>query len=173
MAPDGWELEYTNAGYLLIPAELAARYFPHDTAVAICQGAELWLLPTRGDGAGGLLLKQRNSAGDRAVLMQSVVPNGTPAGMWPASWDEEKAALRVNFQPFQPGVAARAAVEKENGRWVVYLDVGFWDPGVEGGPMRTERRRIANYPSEERARVAARWIEQAADRSMPRRHLGF
>ena len=168
-----WELEYTNAGYLLIPAELATRVFPHGTVVVTVRGDELWLLPIRGANAGGLLLKQRNPAGDRAVLLAPLLPERVIAGSWPAYWDEAEGALRIAYRPLPPGVAARASIVRENGRWVVYLDVGFWNNADGSVPLKTERKRIADYASEQDAQVAARWIERGADRNLTRAPLGF
>jgi hypothetical protein len=91
-------LEYDHRGYLLVPAELARTYFPHDVFVALARSSELWLLPLRGAAAGGLLLKQRNLAGDRSVLLWEQLPTGTKPGQWPAFWDEQHGALRVAFR---------------------------------------------------------------------------
>lgn len=85
----------TAQGYLQLPADLARRHFPSDLLVALAHGPELWLLPTRGPGAGGLLLKQRNASGDRSVLVAELLPPGTAPGERPAFWDERNAALRV------------------------------------------------------------------------------
>ncbi len=80
MTFERWELEYTSGGYLLIPRDVAARFFPSDSAVAQPRAHEIWLLPTRGNAAGGLLLKQRNAGGDRALLLAPFLPDETPAG---------------------------------------------------------------------------------------------
>ncbi|MEM9554053.1 MAG: hydrogenase maturation protease [Acidobacteriota bacterium] len=89
------ELRLTEHGSLHVPAELAHRLFPADLAAPVLRGRELWLYPTRGAGGGGLILKQRNPAGDRAVLIWEELPKGTPAGPLPAFWDEARGALRV------------------------------------------------------------------------------
>jgi hypothetical protein len=85
----------TEHGYLQIPAELAGRYFPNDVLVVLVRDAELWLLPTRGAMAGGLLLKQRNRQGDRSVLIWEILPANTPSGSRNAFWDVQNGALRV------------------------------------------------------------------------------
>ncbi|MBX0329188.1 hydrogenase maturation protease [Oscillochloris sp. ZM17-4] len=89
------DVELTDKGYLHLPADLARQRFPSDTLVALVRGPELWLLPTRGAAAGGLLLKQRNSAGDRSVLIWELLPPGTAPGPRPAFWDAGTGALRV------------------------------------------------------------------------------
>ncbi|HEY0929623.1 MAG TPA: hydrogenase maturation protease [Gemmatimonas sp.] len=82
-------------GYLVLSAAVAQRFFPADTLLAMPRGNELWLLPTRGPGGGGLLLKQRNPAGDRSVLVREVLQDEGPTGDLPAFWDDERGALRV------------------------------------------------------------------------------
>lgn len=88
-------IEITADGYLRLGAEVAGRYFPEDVLVPLVKGKELWLLPLRGASAGGLLLKQRNLAGDRAVVIWEALPPETEAGVRPAFWDEGQGALRV------------------------------------------------------------------------------
>ena len=52
----------------------------------------------------------------------------------------------------------QSEVVRENGQWVLYLEVWFVD-GIQ-------RRRIDSYPSEAKARTAARWVTWAARRDM-------
>ncbi|KWX01217.1 peptidase M52 [Carbonactinospora thermoautotrophica] len=94
-APAGLRVEFTEDGYLRLDAELAARYFPADAAAAIRRGGELWLMPLRGPQGGGLLLKQRNAAGDRCVLVREVLEDRIPVGVRDAVWDETQGALRI------------------------------------------------------------------------------
>jgi hypothetical protein len=86
------EVNLTPQGSLHLAADVARAYFPDDALVALVRGPELWLLPTRGAAAGGLLLKQRNARGDRSVLIWEVLP---PFGSYPAFWDARSGALRV------------------------------------------------------------------------------
>ena len=88
-------VELTDQGYLHLPAALSQQHFPQDNLVALVKGQELWLLPTRGAAAGGLLLKQRNRQGDRTVLIWEVLPPQTPSGRRLAIWDEPQGALRI------------------------------------------------------------------------------
>jgi len=89
------EVAITEQGYLHLPADLAAAYFPNDLIAALPRPREVWLLPTRGAGSGGLILKQRNSRGDRSVLIWHLLPSGAPTGPRPAFWDDACGALRV------------------------------------------------------------------------------
>ncbi len=86
---------FTSHGYLVLKAELARTFFPGDTLLALRRDRELWLLPTRGAAAGGLVLKQRNTAGDRAVLVREVLEDAPILGLRQAFWDERQGALRV------------------------------------------------------------------------------
>lgn len=59
-------------------------------------------------------------------------------------------------------------VVAENGRWVVYLGVDFWDEAAADNPVETVWHRIADFPTPAAAAVAAGWYRRGADRSNPR-----
>lgn len=93
-------VEISADGYLRLDAALAAGRFPSDATAAVPRDGELWLYPLRGPSSGGLLLKQRNPAGDRAVLIHPVLSQeslgtGFPVGVRAAFWDDEHKALRI------------------------------------------------------------------------------
>ncbi len=88
-------VELTADGYLRLAAELAASRFPSDAVAAALRDGELWLYPLRGPSSGGLLLKQRNPAGDRAVLVREVLGDDIAAGVLQARWDDGDKALRI------------------------------------------------------------------------------
>ena len=92
-------VELRDDGYLLVPGALAERRFPNDLVFVTLRDGEMWLLPVSGAGAGGFLLKRRNAAGDRAVLVAEAVPAGTAPGPRPARWDGDACALRVALDP--------------------------------------------------------------------------
>ena len=105
---DSVRVEFTADGYLRLDAALAAGRFPSDAVAAVPRDGELWLYPLRGPSSGGLLLKQRNPAGDRAVLIHAVLiheglADGVPVGVRPACWDDEHKALRIALH--QQGLA--------------------------------------------------------------------
>jgi hydrogenase maturation protease len=98
-ATGGSSVTFSEDGYLRLSAQLSAARFPSDAAVAAVRDGELWLLPLRGPRSGGLLLKQRNPAGDRAVLVREVLDDVIPAGERRAYWDDENGALRIALEP--------------------------------------------------------------------------
>lgn len=100
-------VELTADGYLRLPARLAASRFPSDAAVALRREGQLWLLPLSGPRSGGLLLKQRNLAGDRSALVREILDGGldgrpVPVGVRAARWDDANGALRIPLAP-DPG----------------------------------------------------------------------
>jgi hypothetical protein len=56
------------------------------------------------------------------------------------------------------GLAVTAEVVPERGRWVVYLEITFWD--------EIKRYRIQSYPSERYANIAADLMRRFADRDL-------
>lgn len=90
-------VELTDSGYLHLPAVLAERYFPAEVLVARLHGGDLELLPLQSANNGGLLLKRRNSAGDRSLLVLEVLGFSSPAGFFTARWDDDRGALLVHL----------------------------------------------------------------------------
>ncbi|BBZ20285.1 peptidase M52 [Mycolicibacterium gadium] len=93
------QVEFTEDGYIRLDAALAASRFPSDAVVALVRDDALWLVPLRGPRSGGLLLKQRNPAGDRATLVREVLEDHIPTGVQRAFWDDDEAALRIPLGP--------------------------------------------------------------------------
>ncbi|WP_245908918.1 hydrogenase maturation protease [Mycobacterium neglectum] len=93
------QVEFTADGYIRLDAALAASRFPSDAVVALVRADALWLMPLRGPRSGGLLLKQRNPAGDRATLVREVLEDHIPTGVQRAFWDDDEAALRIPLGP--------------------------------------------------------------------------
>lgn len=88
------KVELTEAGYLHLSKETAER-FPVGTAIVLVRDDELWLMPVSHSGGGGLLLKMRNSKGDRSILIQEFLSDRVKPGVRKATWDEEQGALRI------------------------------------------------------------------------------
>ncbi|WP_234834767.1 hydrogenase maturation protease [Mycolicibacterium stellerae] len=93
--PDDLAVEFTEDGYLRLGAALCAAHFPAHVAVGTIRDGALWLLPLRGPRSGGLLLKQRTPAGDRAVLVRELLDDDIPVGCRNAVWEDAQGALRV------------------------------------------------------------------------------
>ena len=91
-------VELTADGYLRLSAAMSAAHFPAHVAVGAVRDDQLWLLPLRGPRNGGLLLKQRNAAGDRAVLVRELLGDITPTGARQAFWDADAGALRIPLE---------------------------------------------------------------------------
>lgn len=88
-------VEFTADGYLRLDAALAASRFPSDAVAAVLRDGDLWLIPLRGPRSGGLLLKQRNPAGDRSLLIREVVADRAVSGVAGAFWDDATKSLRI------------------------------------------------------------------------------
>jgi len=56
-------------------------------------------------------------------------------------------------------------VRKEQGQWVVYVEVTF--------PDVIRRFKINTYRTRRRAEIAAHWIKRGADKNLRRPSLGF
>ncbi|GAS90681.1 hydrogenase maturation protease [Mycolicibacterium brisbanense] len=91
-------VQFTEDGYLRLTAAAAAAHFPAHVAVGAIRDGQLWLLPLRGPRNGGLLLKQRTAAGDRAVLVRELLDDIILVGERRAFWDAEHGALRIPLE---------------------------------------------------------------------------
>lgn len=92
-------VEFTVDGSLRLTADVAQMFFPSDSLVAVPRGHELWLMPLIGPEGGGLLLKQRNTRGDRSALIwEALPPESPPVGERTAIWDAANGALRVSLR---------------------------------------------------------------------------
>jgi hydrogenase maturation protease len=100
-------VEVTESGYLHLPAGLAAEHFPGDTCVARMDGDTLVLMPLVSAAHGGLVLKQRNAAGDRSLLVSEVFSFEPVCGTFEVQWDEDRGALRVEMAGGLHGTAQR------------------------------------------------------------------
>lgn len=93
------EVEVTADGYLRIPVAVAEKRFPAD-ACGLVLGAdrrELHVVPLHSTANGGQLLKRRNSAGDRAILVRETLSDELPVGNHPTRWDQARGALVVDL----------------------------------------------------------------------------
>lgn len=96
------EVEFTEGGYLHLPAAFSAKHFPADVCAATTQAGELLLLPVNSQANGGHLLKTRNSAGDRSLLVRELLDAAEPVGTFPAVWDHVRGAVVVRIGRLPP-----------------------------------------------------------------------
>lgn len=108
--------EITADGYLRLPAAVAERRFPAGVCVARVEDGDLVLLPLRSEANGGLLLKRRNAAGDRSLLISEVLAFRSPAGRFDGAWDEDRGALVVALRGQRAEGACGAADGANGGR---------------------------------------------------------
>lgn len=99
-------VEISASGSLHLDAALSARYFPGDALVAVLEHDDhpgtapvLVLMPLHSAGHGGLVMKQRNTAGERSVLINEVIGFVPVTGRFGASWNEDRGALLVRLDP--------------------------------------------------------------------------
>jgi hydrogenase maturation protease len=88
-------VDITSEGYLHLPAALAAAHFGADVLLARREACDLVLVPLVSAEYGGLVLKRRNRAGDRSVLIHEVLGFAAVAGTFEVTWDEGRGALVV------------------------------------------------------------------------------
>lgn len=93
--PPALQVEITAAGYVHVPAALASERFPADVCVARTEGTDLLLVPLADAAHGGMVLSQRNRAGDRSLLVSEVFSFEPVVGVFPVTWDAEHGTLRV------------------------------------------------------------------------------
>ncbi|MEZ6096827.1 MAG: hydrogenase maturation protease [Pirellulaceae bacterium] len=95
---DDIDIEFTAEGYMRIGADVAQRFFPEEMLVPLWRDDRLVLLPTRGAAAGGMILKRRNVAGDRCLLLSETFGfEQLPVGTFPATWNEKMGALELRL----------------------------------------------------------------------------
>lgn len=95
--PSFVEVEIDKDGYLRLTAAVADQFFPASVCGAIHIGRQLSLVPIQSQSNGGHLLKQRNAAGDRCVLVRELTEADLAQGVYPAVWDAEAGSLVVSL----------------------------------------------------------------------------
>lgn len=90
-------VELSPGGDLLLSAEVAERCFGDaPSALVAVREDELWAVALAPGAVGGMLLKQRNRAGDRSMLVIEPLRETTwEPGERRARWDPAERALRV------------------------------------------------------------------------------
>lgn len=80
------EVELTADGYLRLPGEFCREHFPEDRAAGLRKADRLVLMPATIYAQNGMIIKQRNLAGERSVLVREVWGDDLPIGPVTASW---------------------------------------------------------------------------------------
>lgn len=132
-------VELTDAGYLHVPAALAAAHFPADVCVARVEAGDLLLMPLVGPSHGGLVLKQRNATGDRTVLVSEVFAFASVTGTFEVAWDDARGALRVLLSGTESAADDLRGADR-GGAGERSMDRLPGDPGTGGGRPQTGER---------------------------------
>lgn len=105
-------VELTADGYLRLPAEFSLTHFPHDRCAGLrADDGSFVLLPVTPIAPNALIMKQRNLAGERSVLIREVWSDEHPVGTLSASWlaSRRRLVLSALSAPEQPRETAMAA----------------------------------------------------------------
>jgi hypothetical protein len=63
-------------------------------------------------------------------------------------------------------------IEEEKGRWVVYLEVTFWE-SEQDYPLKTVIHRVQDFSTKKQAEVAAKLYRRTVDRDMEEPPFGL
>lgn len=69
-------------------------------------------------------------------------------------------------------LTADTRIVQESGRWIVMLNVPYWDPSGDDHPVTNNWKRISDYATQQGAEVAASWITRSVNRQT-RPPMGF
>ena len=85
--------EITADGYLRLPGAFAQQYFPADRCAGLVTGGRYVLMPASVHAPNGMIIKQRNLAGDRSVLVREVWGDDHPVGPVTVIWQAARRRL--------------------------------------------------------------------------------
>ncbi len=91
-----FKVRISEEGYLIIPNEVAKRYFNTFSISVVYQNGQLLIFPVREE-SGGIILKYRNSKGDRSALIKEFLPTNFQPSEKEANWDENLKALLIKI----------------------------------------------------------------------------
>lgn len=97
-------VELTASGSLHLDSATSERLLPSDACVASYADGVLTILPLVDAAHGGLIVKRRNPAGDRTILLSEVLGFAdleSLAGTYPLEVDAERGRLRVQLSTHQ------------------------------------------------------------------------
>ena len=93
MADESVPVEVTADGYLRLPGEFSAKYFPHDRCIGAHKDGEYILWPSTIYADASVIMKQRNVAGDRSTLIREMWTDDYPVGHFDALWQSSRKRL--------------------------------------------------------------------------------
>lgn len=89
-----FQIEITPTSNLHIPADVAQEHFRDDRcAILRTSPSKLLVMPMTRYAAGSLIMKQRNTAGDRAVLAKDALGDDHRSGTFPARWEDRRIVI--------------------------------------------------------------------------------
>jgi len=89
-------VEITADGYLRIPADFSAEHFSYDKCIGSVADGSYVLWPATNYTDAAILMKQRNVAGDRSVLIREIWGDQYPIGNFTALWQASRRRLVVD-----------------------------------------------------------------------------
>lgn len=91
--------EFTEDGYLRLPGDFSQQHFPADRCVGIVKAGQYVLMPASVHAPNGLIMKQRNLAGERSTLVREVWGDDHPVGQVLATWQAGSRRLVIDGAP--------------------------------------------------------------------------
>ncbi|MHB1172358.1 MAG: hypothetical protein ACYCZY_07645 [Lacisediminihabitans sp.] len=93
-------VEITADGYLRLPAEFCHEHFPQDRCAGLRQDESTFVvMPVSAIAPNALIMKQRNLAGQRSVLIREVCGDDYPVGQIEAIWLSGRRRLILPVPP--------------------------------------------------------------------------
>lgn len=86
----------TEDGYLRLPPEFCAAHFPADRCAGLRKDSTFILMPATTYAQNGIIMKQRNLAGERSTLIREVWGDDHPVGEVTAVWQNTRRRLVID-----------------------------------------------------------------------------
>lgn len=92
-----YTVEFMPDGHLRIPAQVVNEHFRWGHTRLQIADDSITLLPCSPEAYDALLLKQRNLAGDRSVMLAEFLGYNVPTGVKDAVWDAQLRQLKIKL----------------------------------------------------------------------------